>query len=54
VKAFEGEQEILLNEGDSVLFNAGSGKKHYLKNHSESEAHVLVFRTLTKNSDVVI
>jgi len=54
VKAFEGDQETLLIEGDSVIFNADSGQKHYLKNESENEAQVLVFRRLTKNSDVVI
>lgn len=49
----EGDEESILNEGDSVLFKADSKKKHYLRNRSDSEAEFLVFRQNISESDVV-
>ncbi len=51
--AIEGEDEVILRKGDSILFKANSGKKHYLENRSNEDAEFLLFRRSTNNNDVI-
>jgi uncharacterized cupin superfamily protein len=51
--AIEGEEEVELKKGDSILFQANLEKKHYLENRSSELAEFLLFRRSTKSKDVV-
>ncbi|QDK44254.1 hypothetical protein DOM22_03330 [Bdellovibrio sp. ZAP7] len=53
LKAIEGNEEILVEQGDSIMFERQSGLHHFLRNDSTSEAHVLVIRRKVTASDVV-
>lgn len=52
VKAVEADVETELAEGDSIFFEARSGKHHFLKNESSHDAQVLVIRKNVEISDV--
>ncbi len=52
LKAIEGDAEIELNEGDSILFESNSGQRHFLKNDSNYESQVLVIRKKIEKPDV--
>lgn len=51
--AHEGEQVSKLEQGDFVYFRAGSAKKHFLENKSDSNAEFLVIRQATTSSDAI-
>ncbi|WP_413295154.1 cupin domain-containing protein [Bdellovibrio sp. HCB185ZH] len=51
--AVEGNNEVQVEQGDSIMFERQSGKHHFLKNDSTSQAHVLVIRRKVTASDVV-
>lgn len=51
--AFEGEESVALQAGDSVCFKADSKLNHYLKNNSTEDAEFLIFRVNGAESDVV-
>lgn len=51
--AFEGEESVALQAGDSVCFKADSKLNHYLKNNSKEDAEFLIFRVNGAESDVV-
>ncbi|QLY26080.1 cupin domain-containing protein [Bdellovibrio sp. KM01] len=53
LKAVEGNEEILVEQGDSIMFERQSGLHHFLRNDSTWEAHVLVIRRKMTASDVV-
>ena len=53
IYAIEGENEVLLIRGDSILFKANSEKKHYLENRSNEASEFLLFRRSTVNNDVI-
>ncbi len=53
LKAVEGDAGVTVEEGDSLLFERGSGIGHYLKNESTVDAHVLVVRRKLEVNDVV-
>jgi uncharacterized cupin superfamily protein len=53
IYAIEGENEILLKAGDSILFKANSQEKHYFENRSKDDAEFLLFRRSTSQDDVV-
>lgn len=50
--AKEGDTEIKLNEGDSIIFEGNSGLHHFLKNESNHESQVLVIRKKIEKSDI--
>ena len=52
LKAKEGDDEIELHEGDSIIFEGNSGQHHFLKNESSLESQVLVIRKKIEKSDV--
>lgn len=52
LKAIEGDVEVELNEGDSIIFQSNSRQHHYLKNELNCEAQILVIRKNIENSDV--
>ncbi len=51
--AVEADQEVLLEVGDMILFEANSEKFHYLENRSREEAIFLILRRSIRISDVV-
>lgn len=51
--AIEGNDEVLLRKGDSILFKANSKKNHYLENRSNAVAEFLLFRCSAVNNDVI-
>lgn len=51
--AFEGEESVTLQAGDSVCFKADSKLNQYLKNNSTEDAEFLIFRANLKESDVI-
>ena len=51
--AIEGSSEVVVTEGDSMLFERQSGRHHFLKNESATDAHILVIRKKTDLPDVV-
>ncbi|MBK22425.1 MAG: hypothetical protein CME70_00345 [Halobacteriovorax sp.] len=51
--AKEGSEEVLLNEGDSICFEAGSAQKHFLENRSSNDAEFLIFRRAISKNDVI-
>jgi len=53
LKAIEGDSEVVVNEGDSILFERQSGLHHFLRNESAADAHVLVIRKKLEVADVV-
>jgi len=53
LQAIEDQTEVVVNEGDSILFERQSGRHHFLKNISTADAHVLVIRKKTEMADVV-
>lgn len=52
--AIDGEEEMLLGEGDSVCFSSQEASLHYLENRSDDQAEVLVITRSLSNSDVII
>lgn len=52
IKAIEGDIEIELNAGDSIMFESNSGRHHFLKNESSHESQVLAIRKKIEKSDV--
>ncbi|MDG0817309.1 cupin domain-containing protein [Bdellovibrio svalbardensis] len=53
VTATEGDTEVFMGEGDSILFERNSEKYHFLRNNSHSDCHLLVIRKKTETPDVV-
>ncbi len=53
IYAIEEESEVLLKQGDSVLFKANSQAKNFLENRSTEPAEFLLFRRSIKNEDVI-
>jgi len=51
--AIEGTEEVILSEGDSICFSAGSDQKHYLENRSDTDAQFLIFKRANSKVDVV-
>ncbi|WPU64960.1 cupin domain-containing protein [Peredibacter starrii] len=51
--AVEGDSEIVVEEGDSVMFERQSGKHHFLKNESNSDGHILLIRKKLGSPDVI-
>lgn len=51
--AYEGDEQVILNVGESVCFYKDSKKKHYLENKSDVEAEFLIFRKSLENLDVI-
>ena len=53
LSAYEGNDSVILKEGDSICFYAKSNEKHYLENKSKDDAEFLIIRRSIPNDDVV-
>lgn len=53
VYACEGDREVLLKAGDSILFSKNSQEFHFLENRSEDEAEFILIRRKTRHLDVI-
>ena len=51
--AYEGNDSVVVKEGDSICFYAKSSEKHYLENKSEFDAEFLIMRRSIHKYDVV-